>query len=73
MKQTNFASHAFDNICNDLYDNLEFAALILPIKKQLERNHPHFMKNCEKLRNYQVDKEIIQNLLENEPYLECHI
>ena len=31
------------------------------------------MKNCEKLRNYQVDKEIIQNLLKNEPYLEGHI
>ena len=31
------------------------------------------MKNCQKLSNYQVDKEILQNLLENEPYLENHI
>jgi len=31
------------------------------------------MKNCQKLSNYQVDKEILQNLLENEPYLEGHI
>ena len=71
-----FVSHDFHNICDDIYDNLverEFAALILPIKKTLERSNPRFMKNCEKLLRFQVDKKIMQELLKNEPYLEGHI
>ena len=47
-----FTSQEFDNVCEEIFDQLddqEFAALILPTEKSLEKSHPCFLKNCEKI------------------------
>ena len=75
LKTKKFISQEFDAICEDLYDELEeceFASLILPVQQKLKNLSPRFYKSCEKLSNYSLDKDLLENVLRKEPYLsEC--
>jgi hypothetical protein len=41
--------------------NTENAAVILPIKKMLEKAHPNFRKHCKKLNAYEDCDKIRKN------------
>ena len=51
-------------------EECDFSDLILPLKYDLEKHHPKFLKNCKKLNNYHASKTLIQRLMSNEPYLQ---